>query len=221
MPAAVEPRRARPGTDPARAGAPPVPRRKAAAVVAPAKGATVKGASAKLAPTAPRKKAAAVAPAPAPRKKVVAKPTKPATHTAATREARRRAAHVPTPRVPTSRRLPTWSDLDGGADVPMARRAPGVLDSVPSLRLAAWTLVAAALATLYVGHVYATRTTLAELQQARRENMRLHLTHERLRGSYDHMTGPSFVLDRASALGLEEGAAYAPPIRLGAVPEGE
>jgi hypothetical protein len=85
---------------------------------------------------------------------------------------------------------------------------------MPSIRLAAWALIACALLTLYVGHVYATRATLSALQEARRDNVRLHLTRERLRSAFDGMTGPAQILPRAAALGLEEGVAYAVPIRM-------
>jgi hypothetical protein len=76
-------------------------------------------------------------------------------------------------------------------------------------------LIASVGLTLYVGHVYATRATLESLQDARRDNVRLHLTAERLRATFDAMTGPSQILPRAAALGLQEGVAYAPPITLG------
>lgn len=89
-----------------------------------------------------------------------------------------------------------------------------MLDVAPSLRFAVWTLIACIAVTLYVGHVYATQSTLAELQRERRENLRLRLTQDRLRGAFDRMTGPRQVMDRAAALGLEEGAAYGPVINV-------
>ena len=88
------------------------------------------------------------------------------------------------------------------------------LDVVPSLRFGLLTLLACLALTVYVSHVYATRATLAELQDARRENERLRLTHQRLQGDVDRMTGPAVVMRRAAALGLEEGIAYGPSIRL-------
>lgn len=89
-----------------------------------------------------------------------------------------------------------------------------VLDVTPSLRFAVWTLIACIAVTLYVGHVYATQSTLANLQSERRENLRLRLTRDRLRGAFNRMTGPQQVMDRAAALGLEEGAAYGPVINV-------
>lgn len=88
------------------------------------------------------------------------------------------------------------------------------LDVVPSLRFGLLTLLACVALTLFVSHVYATRATLADLQDARRENERVRLTNQRLQGDVDRMTGPSVIMSQAAALGLEEGAAYGPSIRL-------
>ena len=124
--------------------------------------------------------------------------------------------------------LPGWNDLgvsDNGTvrktnkrkrSRHSTRRASRlrVLDVAPSLRFAVWTLIACIAVTLYVGHVYATQSTLANLQSARRENLRLRLTQDRLRGAFDRMTGPRLVMDRAGALGLEESAAYGPVINV-------
>ena len=119
--------------------------------------------------------------------------------------------------------LPGWSDLGSKTRKKTATRKiraaktlrrARFLDAAPSLRFGVWTLIACIAVTLYVGHVYATQATLAALQQAERENLRLHLTHERLQGAYDRMTGPQAVMQRARALGLDEGIAYGPVIHL-------
>ena len=141
--------------------------------------------------------------------------------------------------------LPGWADLDGGvpgvarngaraaagqrkaaqlADRKADRqpdRAPAAdrmraFDAVPSLRFGLLVLLACLTGTLFVAHVYATRATLADLQDARRENEQLRLAGQRLRGEFDRMTGPDAVMPRAAALGLEEGVAYGVPIRLSA-----
>lgn len=135
-----------------------------------------------------------------------------------------------TPRAP----LPGWSDLPasppsklaGGAKRAKAgakkakkqaatkiRRARP-LDVVPSFRFGLTTLAVCVVLTLFLSHAYATRATLDALQDARRENERLRLTHQRLQGEVDRMTGPQAVMNRAAALGLEEGIAYGPTIRL-------
>ena len=66
----------------------------------------------------------------------------------------------------------------------------------------------------YVGHVHATQNLLAEVQQERRDNLRLHLKLNRLKGEFDQATGPSVIYERATALGLEEDITYAPTIRV-------
>ncbi|HEX9951885.1 MAG TPA: hypothetical protein VGB53_08970 [Rubricoccaceae bacterium] len=171
-------------------------------------------------PAAPRKRAA---PRPAPRP--TPRPT-PALALAA-RKARRGTA------------LPGWADLDGaptgvagrdgraaagqrkatqladrkaGRPVMAARLRP--FDVVPSLRFGLLVVLACVIGTIFVAHVYATRSTLAELQDARRENVRLRLAGQRLRGEFDHMTGPDAVMPRATALGLVEGVAYGVPVEL-------
>ena len=130
--------------------------------------------------------------------------------------------------------LPAWGDLKAVPPSPLAQRAGRAaggarqatkraaeragrarpLDAVPSLRFGLLVLLGCLVATLFVSHVYATQATLGELQDARRENERLRLTHQRLQGEVDQMTGPSAVMRRAAALGLEEGIAYGPPIRM-------
>ena len=131
--------------------------------------------------------------------------------------------------------LPGWADLDGtpagvaGRDGRAAagqRKATQLADrkagrSVMAVRLRAFDVVpsllvvlACVIGTVFVAHVYATRSTLAGLQDARRENVRLRLAGQRLRGEFDHLTGPDAVMPRATALGLVEGVAYGVPVEL-------
>lgn len=74
-------------------------------------------------------------------------------------------------------------------------------------------LIVVALAA-YVGHVHATQQLLADVQQARQDNLRLHLKHNRLKGEFDQATGPAVIYERARALGLEDDITYAPTIRV-------
>jgi hypothetical protein len=133
-----------------------------------------------------------------------------------------------------SARLPAWGDLGPVEPGPLAQKAGRAkagakkaskkaaakvrrsrpLDAVPSLRFGVLVLLACVVATLFVGHVYATRATLSDLQDARREHERLRLTNQRLQGDLDRMTGPSAVMAEAARLGLEEGVAYGPTIQL-------
>ena len=143
---------------------------------------------------------------------------------------KRASKRTATPRVA----LPGWTDLPASPPSKLAGQAKRAkagakkaqkeaaktirrarpLDAVPSLRFGLTTLAVCVVLTLFLGHAYATRATLDALQDARRENERLRLTHQRLQGDVDRMTGPSAVMNRAASLGLEEGVAYGPTIRL-------
>lgn len=126
------------------------------------------------------------------------------------------------PRRPTTRataKLPGWSDLAGKKNVAKKKKntkgvKPGLVEAVPTLRFAVLLVAACALFTLYVGHVYATQALVADVQTLRKDNLRLVLKHNRLRGEFDRMTSPSVILSRAAALGLEPSGEYAPTIHL-------
>lgn len=175
-------------------------------------------------PTAPKK---APARRPAPRPAPHSTPRPAPTPGQSARKARRGAT------------LPGWADLDAvpGVAARAGRSAAGLkkaerladrkadrpmprptrlraFDAVPSLRFGLLVLLACVVGTLFVAHVYATRSTLADLQDARRDNERLRLAGQRLRGDFDRMTGPDAVMPRAAALGYEEGIAYGVPIHL-------
>lgn len=109
--------------------------------------------------------------------------------------------------------MPSWSDLEPDRN----RRRTGdddasFLQRVSTLRFALIILAIATLFTLYVGHVHATQSLLADVQQARKANQDLHLKHNRLKGEYDRKTGPSVIYERARALGLRESVTYGPKI---------
>lgn len=131
-----------------------------------------------------------------------------------------RAASAWTISVPRGQRkapaaLPGWKDLARGKNERTARRAAdGFMARVSTLRFALLILAIAGGFTLYVGHVHATQNVLAELQQARQANLQLHLKYNRLKGEFDRATSPTVVYRRARQLGLEEGLAYGPTIRV-------
>jgi hypothetical protein len=109
--------------------------------------------------------------------------------------------------------LPGWTDLEPSAN--RRRRTPGdrsFLENVSTGRFALLVLAIAGLFTLYIGHVHATTDLYDQLQEARAENQRLHLKHNRLKGAYDRRTGPSVIYERARELGLRESVTYGPPI---------
>ncbi len=118
-------------------------------------------------------------------------------------------------RTRASHDLPSWRDLATSNE-----RAPGpsrlgtLIEKVSTVRFGLLVLVIAVVFTLYVGHVYATQDVLVELQQLRRENLRLHLKHNQLKSAFDRATGPSVVYQRAWAMGLEDGIEYGPTIEV-------
>ena len=116
--------------------------------------------------------------------------------------------------------LPGWKDLGAKEEKRSGRTSGGAyLERISNTRFMALILVVAALFTLYVGHVHATQALLAELERARRDNLRLHLKHNRLKGEFDRATGPAIIYERARKIGLEEGILYGPTIRV--MTEGE
>jgi hypothetical protein len=119
------------------------------------------------------------------------------------------------PRAPgKAGRLPSWSELAsaGGAGRAAKARANAFVESISTQQFVLIILVLATAFTLYINHVNATQEVASELQQLRRENLRLHLKYNRLKGEFDTATGPAAIYQRAEALGLEEGYSYGPTI---------
>ena len=111
--------------------------------------------------------------------------------------------------------LPDWNDLEP----PTNRRRPDpsdetFLQQVSTVRFAIIVLLLAGAFTLYVGHVHSTKDLLGKVQQAREENQRLHLKHNRLQGEFARKTSPSVVYERARELGLRESVTYGEPISI-------
>ena len=110
--------------------------------------------------------------------------------------------------------LPGWRELAGSANgrAPKGTKAGTALDAIPTLRFAVFILAVVAAFTLYVGHVHASQELLTDLQRLQRENLNLHLKHNRLKGAFDEITSPRQIYRRAHALGLVEAATYGPTI---------
>ncbi len=109
--------------------------------------------------------------------------------------------------------LPSWRDISAGNERKPAKSRRSKAKQLSTLRFGLIVLFAVTLFTLYVGHVHATQEALAHVQELRRENLRLHLKYNRVKGEFDRMTGPEVIYRRAKELGLEEGFAYGPAIR--------
>ena len=117
-------------------------------------------------------------------------------------------------RTRASHDLPSWRDLATSNErTPGPSRLGTLIEKVSTMQFGLLVLTIAAVFTLYVGHVYATQDVLVELQQLRRENLRLHLKHNQLKSAFDQATGPSVVYQRAWAMGLEDGIDYGPTIQ--------
>ena len=112
--------------------------------------------------------------------------------------------------------LPGWDDLVARKNERVSGHGAGgaLLEAIPTTRLALLILAIAAAFTLYVGHVHATQTLLADVQEIRRDNLRLHLKYNRLKGEFDRATGPAVIYGRAKALGLVEEGGRGPTIYL-------
>jgi cell division protein FtsB len=117
--------------------------------------------------------------------------------------------------------LPGWGELEtkSGTPKPAATRQPrkaaarpGIIDRIPTLRFVLAVALVCVSFTVYVGHIYATQNLASELQTLRKQNTRLHLKHDRLRGEFDRLHGPSLILEKARGIGLVENPAYGPTI---------
>jgi hypothetical protein len=140
--------------------------------------------------------------------------TAPRRPTAAAKPAAKPArAADPRPARGASGRLPGWGELGGAPAARRVGRLEKLLGRVPTRRFVLAVVFGALAFTAYVGHVYATRQLFAEVQQDRREHLRLSLKRNRLKGELDGLTAPGVVVERARALGLVEGLGYGPTIR--------
>ncbi len=104
-------------------------------------------------------------------------------------------------------KLPDWKDLSTDNEHEAgATRGSEFLERVSTARFLLMLFALLIGAVLYVGHVHATQHLVAELEQARAENLQLHMEHSRLKGDFDRVTGPSVIHERATALGLQRSA---------------
>lgn len=131
-----------------------------------------------------------------------------------TARAKRLSSGTKAPRPGQAEQLSSWKALANENErTPVRPRASAALiEKVSTRRFVLLLLAVAAVFTLYVGHVHATQDLAAELQQVRKENLKLHLKLNRLKGDFDRATGPAVIYQRARALGLEESFEYGPTI---------
>ncbi|MFT5141516.1 MAG: hypothetical protein ACI80V_002775 [Rhodothermales bacterium] len=111
--------------------------------------------------------------------------------------------------------MPGWGELSGDRSARGGRDDwGGVFATVSTLRLALMIIAAAAVVTLYVGHVFSTSALLGEVDALRRENLELHLAHNQVKATFDRASGPARIAARARDLGLVEAVPSGTPIRL-------
>ena len=110
--------------------------------------------------------------------------------------------------------LPGWSELSGSDTGRSRQELGGFFATVSTLRLALMIVAAAALLTMYVGHVYATSELLAEVDTLRRQNLELHLERNQVKAAFDRISSPARISSRARQLGLVEVVPAGTPIRL-------
>ena len=111
--------------------------------------------------------------------------------------------------------LPGWKDLAAKNERTPRSGKKGIGGlPVSTARFVLMLVTAVTLFTLYVGHVHSTQELLADVQELRRENLRLHLRYNRVKGEFDRLTGPKTIYDRAHSIGLEEGFTYGPTIQI-------
>lgn len=109
--------------------------------------------------------------------------------------------------------LPSWADLEPSQDQ-RHQDDDSFFERVSTVRFALLLILFAGAFTLYVGHVHATKNLLGEVQEARAENQRLHLKHNRLQGEFARKTSSSVIYERARELGLRASETYGPPISI-------
>jgi hypothetical protein len=114
----------------------------------------------------------------------------------------------------TAAALPDWSALSEVAPRRRAKAASPGSSRLTTARFALWLFGIGIATTLYVGHVHATQDLFERLHALRKENLRLHLERDRLKGELDHALGPTVIYPKANALGLHEGFEYGPTLKL-------
>ncbi len=116
--------------------------------------------------------------------------------------------------------LPEWKDLSSGKKARNTRKkakntrnqVASRLSQVPTSQFALVLLISALGLGLYVSHVFGTQETLSRVEQLRRDNLRLELQYNQLKGQLDKKLSPSIIYHRAQEFGLKEGLAFEAPI---------
>lgn len=81
-------------------------------------------------------------------------------------------------------------------------------------RFSLWLAILALGATMYVGHVHATQRLYESLHALKKENLRLHLRLDQIKGDLDRSAGPAVLYPKARLLGLHESFRFGPTIHM-------
>ncbi len=110
--------------------------------------------------------------------------------------------------------VPGWDALSKSVPRRSRRTEREEQPRLTTARFTLWLTGLALGATLYVGHVHATQQLFETLHAAKKENLRLHLTLDQLKGELDRTAGPAVLYPKARRLGLKEGFAFGPTIHI-------
>ncbi len=89
-----------------------------------------------------------------------------------------------------------------------------VIARIPTLYFGMVIFFIAGVLTIYIGHIHRTQDLLGEISIQRRENVRLHLQHNRLVADFNASIGPSVIYERGADLGLQRGHEFAGTIQV-------
>ena len=100
------------------------------------------------------------------------------------------------------RMVRNWQEL---TVIDESAQKPKIIARIPTLHFGLIIFLLAGILTFYIGHIHRSQDLLGEINRQRRENVRLHLQHNRLVADYNAAIGPSVIYERGSALGLQSG----------------
>jgi len=96
--------------------------------------------------------------------------------------------------------LSNWREL---TIIDQSAAKPSVIARIPTLHFGLIIFIVAAILTIYIGQVHRSQDLLGEINTERRENIRLHLLHNRLAADLNATIGPSVIHSRGTSLGLK------------------
>ncbi len=80
---------------------------------------------------------------------------------------------------------------------------PNVIARIPTLHFGLIIFIIAGILTIYIGQIHRSQDLLGQINTERRENVRLHLQHNRLVADLNAALGPSVIHARGDSLDLK------------------